>query len=104
MHQNVDLAAYFDRIGYLGSAQPTPETLAGIVGAHTRRIPFENLDSLLGIPVADLGPGALMEKLVHRRRGGFCFEQNNLLRYALVHIGFDVKTLLGRVCGAMPAS
>ena len=97
MHQKVDFTAYFERIGYLGSADPTPDTLAEIVAAHTRRIPFENLDSLLGIPVADLGPGALMEKLVHRRRGGFCFEQNNLLRYALVDIGFDVKPLLGRV-------
>ena len=97
MNQNVDFAAYFERIGYLGSADPTPNTLARIVAAHTQRIPFENLDSLLGNPVADLGSSALMEKLVHRRRGGFCFEQNNLLRYALVDIGFDVRTALGRV-------
>jgi arylamine N-acetyltransferase len=97
MHQKVDFAAYFDRIGYLGSIDPTPNTLARIVAAHTQRIPFENLDSLLGIPVADLGSSALMEKLVQRRRGGFCFEQNNLLRYALVEIGFDVMPLLGRV-------
>src|SRR4051812_35043139 len=56
MHQKVDLVAYFERIGYVGSADPTPNTLARIVAAHTQRIPFENLDSLLGIPVADLGP------------------------------------------------
>jgi arylamine N-acetyltransferase len=97
MHQKVDFAAYFERIGYQGSAAPTPNTLAQIVAAHTQRIPFENLDSLLGIPVADLGSHALMEKLVHRRRGGFCFEQNNLLRYVLEDIGFEVTTVLGRV-------
>jgi len=64
----VDVAAYFDRIGYQGPAEPTVETVRAIVAAHNRSIPFENLDPLLGIPVVDLSAAALSDKLVDRRR------------------------------------
>ena len=45
------------------------------MAAHNRSIPFENLDPLLGIPVADLSAAALADKLVSRRRGGYCHER-----------------------------
>jgi N-hydroxyarylamine O-acetyltransferase len=38
-----------------------------------KAIPFENLDVLLGLPI-DLAPAALEQKLIHGRRGGYCFE------------------------------
>ena len=79
----IDLAAYFDRIGYAGPAQPTVQTLHALVAAHNGSIPFENLDPLMGIPVADLGPAELTDKLVRRRRGGYCYEQNGLMGYVL---------------------
>lgn len=77
-------------------------TLAGLVTAHTRHIPFENLDPLTGVPVADLSAGALTDKLVHRRRGGYCYEQNNLMRYVLTGLGFDVDPLGARVVWMRP--
>ncbi len=92
-----DLAAYFARIGYSGPAEPTLETLHTLVAAHNRSIPFENLDPLMGIPVADLSAGALTDKLVQRRRGGYCFEQNGLMGYVLDELGFGVERLAGRV-------
>jgi len=92
-----DLAAYFDRVGYEGGTEPTVDTLRALVAAHNRSIPFENLDPLMGIPVADLGPAALTDKLVHRRRGGYCFEQNGLMGYVLADMGFGVERLAGRV-------
>lgn len=92
-----DLAAYFDRIGYTGSTAATVDTLHGLVAAHLRSIPFENLDPLMGIPVADLSASALDDKMVRRRRGGYCFEQNGLMGYALAQLGFDVDRLGGRV-------
>jgi arylamine N-acetyltransferase len=79
-----DLAAYLVRIGYTGPLDTTFETLTALVAGHTRSIPFENLDPLLGTPVADLGVQALTDKLVRRRRGGYCYEHNGLLRYMLV--------------------
>lgn len=92
-----DLAAYFDRIGYQGSASADPDTLRDVVAAHGRSIPFENLDPLLGIPVGDLSAEALSDKLVTRRRGGYCYEHNGLLGYALDELGYGVDRLAGRV-------
>jgi arylamine N-acetyltransferase len=76
----IDVSAYFARIGYSGPAEPTLATLTDLVAAHIRRIPYENLDPLLGVPVADLGPAALADKLIGRRRGSYCYEHNNLMR------------------------
>jgi len=93
----VDVAAYFDRVGYRGPAEPTVETVRALVAAHNRSIPFENLDPLLGIPVVDLSAEALADKLVTRRRGGYCYEHNGLLGYVLDGLGFGADRLAGRV-------
>jgi arylamine N-acetyltransferase len=103
-----DLAAYFRRIGYTGPAAATRDTLGGVVAAHNGAIPFENLDPLMGVAVADLGQSALADKLVDRRRGGYCYEQNGILGYALAELGFGVERLGGRVLwmntsGELPA-
>lgn len=98
----LDLGAYFDRIGYGGEAAPNLEVLRALMAAHTGSIPFENLDPLMGVPVDDLSPAALTDKLVHRRRGGYCYEQNGLLGYALAEIGFRVRRLAGRVVWMQP--
>lgn len=98
----IDLQAYLDRVDYRGRTAPTLETLAGLVAAHVRRIPFENLDPLMGVPVIDLSTEALTAKLVARRRGGYCYEHNNLMYDVLRALGFEVKRLAGRVVWMSP--
>ncbi|WAJ44809.1 arylamine N-acetyltransferase [Mycobacterium sp. Aquia_216] len=98
----LDLTAYFDRINYRGAVEPTLDVLQGLMTAHTQAIPFENLDPMMGVPVDDLGPDALIDKLVHRRRGGYCYEHNGLLGYVLAEIGFRVRRLSGRVIWMVP--
>jgi arylamine N-acetyltransferase len=98
----LDLTAYFDRINYRGAIEPALDVLQGLMTAHTQAIPFENLDPMMGVPVDDLGPDALIDKLVHRRRGGYCYEHNGLLGYALAEIGFRVRRLAGRVIWMVP--
>lgn len=98
----LDLSAYFERIGYRGASEPTLDVLRSLVSAHAQSIPFENLDPLIGVPVDDLGPAALSDKLVRRRRGGFCYEQNGLMGYALAEVGFRVRRLAGRVVWQSP--
>ena len=39
----------------------------------------------------------MFQKLVHNRRGGYCFEQNQLFLRALTALGFDTRPLLARV-------
>ena len=92
-----ELTAYLDRIGLAGPVSADVDTLRNIVAAHGRSIPFENLDPLLGIPVADLSAEALADKLITRRRGGYCYEHNGLLGYVLDELGYGVDRLAGRV-------
>jgi N-hydroxyarylamine O-acetyltransferase len=91
-----DLAAYFARIGLTGPCPPTLATLQAITHAHVRTIPFENLDVLLDRGI-DLAPEALERKLIHDRRGGYCFEHNTLLLHVLGALGFAVTPLSARV-------
>ena len=91
-----DLDAYFARIGYHGSRAPTLPTLHAISLAHVQAIPFEALDVLLGRRI-DLDPRAIEDKLVHRRRGGYCFEQNTLLLRVLAALGYRVQPISARV-------
>lgn len=91
-----DLDAYLARIG-LGL--PPPATIDGLTTvqrAHRLAIPFENLDVRLGRGIS-LDPDQVFEKLVRKRRGGYCFEQNQLFLRALAAIGFDARPLLARV-------
>src|ERR1700761_1034576 len=91
------VASYLNRVSYTGSTEPTLDVLGALVAAHNRSIPFENLDPLMGVPVVDLRQEALFDKLVHRRRGGYCFEQNGVLAEVLSQLGFGVDILGGRV-------
>jgi N-hydroxyarylamine O-acetyltransferase len=91
-----DLPTYLERIGLSGKP-----TLAELHRAHVTRIPFENLDPLVGIPVS-LAPDALMRKLVDGRRGGYCFEHNMLFKSALEALGASVEPMLARVRNGQP--
>jgi N-hydroxyarylamine O-acetyltransferase len=83
------LAAYLRRIGFHEVARPDLKTLRGLQDAHVHTVPFENLDVQLRRPVG-LDLDACFDKIVRRRRGGWCFELNGLLGWALGEIGFDV--------------
>ncbi|MGH8782389.1 arylamine N-acetyltransferase family protein [Paraburkholderia sp.] len=96
MHDTFDLDAYFARIGYAGPRTPTLDVLREIHRLHPCAIPFENLDPLTGRRVR-LEPSAVADKLVTRRRGGYCFEQNALLALVLTQLGFRVTPLIARV-------
>lgn len=69
---------------------------------HNGAIPFENLDVLLPREI-HLDDRTLEEKLINGRRGGYCFEQNGLLERVLRELGFNVRSLLGRVVLANPS-
>jgi len=92
----LNLDAYFERIGYAGPREASLETLAALHTAHLGAIPFENVDVLFGRPIR-LDLASLQAKLINRRRGGYCFEQNTLFAAVLRRLGFPVTTLEARV-------
>ena len=97
----LDLDAYFRRIAYTGPREPSLDALTTIVAGHTAAIAFENIDSLLGSAPL-LAPAALQAKLVGQRRGGYCYEQNALLRLVLLELGMQVTSLAARVVWMAP--
>jgi N-hydroxyarylamine O-acetyltransferase len=101
MSAALDLDAYLDRIGYTGPRTPTLDTLRAIHALHPAAIAFENLNPLLGWPVA-LDVASLQEKLIIGNRGGWCFEHNTLFRHALEALGFSVASLAARVVWNSP--
>lgn len=96
MADSFRLAEYLERLDIRGPVNPDLRTLKALHAAHVDAIPFENLDPFLGRPVS-LELAALQEKLVRRRRGGYCFEQNALFKAALDVLGFKVTGLAARV-------
>ncbi|WP_243304428.1 arylamine N-acetyltransferase family protein [Geothrix oryzisoli] len=96
MSAELDLAAYRRRIGYDGALEPRLDVLRALHLAHATAIPFENLDIQLGLPIR-LDLASLQDKLVRRRRGGYCFEQNTLFLAVLTAAGFEVMPCEARV-------
>jgi N-hydroxyarylamine O-acetyltransferase len=92
----VDVAAYLDRIAYRGPLDASVETLCGLHLAHLYAVPFENLDIMSGRPIA-LGNAELFDKVVTRRRGGFCYELNGIFCALLRELGFPATMLSAEV-------
>jgi len=97
----VDLDAYFARIGYDGPRQATLKVLRAIHQKHPDAIAFENIDVLLGKPIS-LDPADIDAKLIGAGRGGYCYEQNGLLKRVLTALGFEVTGLMARVFWMAP--
>jgi N-hydroxyarylamine O-acetyltransferase len=97
----LDLDAYLERIDYAGALTADADVLRGLHRAHVAAIPFENLDIVLGRTI-ELDLGRVQEKLVQRRRGGYCFEHNLLFAAVLDRLGYRVTRLAGRVQPARP--
>ena len=88
----VQLETYLNRISHSVPPSATLETLCAVQAAHLSAIPYENLDIHLGRTLP-LGVSAAYQKIVLERRGGWCYEMNALLAWALEGIGFRVALL-----------
>ena len=101
MTADIDLDAYFDRIGYTGPWEPTLDVLQALHRLHPAAIAFENLTPLMGERVS-LDLGDLQAKLVLGGRGGYCYEQNGLFKAVLTALRFQVHGLAARVRWGLP--
>ncbi|MGI8733700.1 MAG: arylamine N-acetyltransferase family protein [Pyrinomonadaceae bacterium] len=88
----MNIKAYLSRLQYSGPTTPNAETLLQLQVAHLQTVPFENLSIHAGEPIV-LENDALYEKVITRRRGGFCYELNGLFAALLRSLGFKVDML-----------
>jgi N-hydroxyarylamine O-acetyltransferase len=81
-----------DYLARIGAARPERADLAALATlqrAHLGTVPFENLSIHLGERIT-LEPDRLLDKVVRRRRGGFCYEVNGAFAQLLTDLGYDV--------------
>ncbi|KAL1422444.1 hypothetical protein MTO96_022310 [Rhipicephalus appendiculatus] len=72
------------------------DSLRTLIEAHLQRVTFENIDVLLGRPIA-LDVDSLFTKIVERGRGGYCFELNSLFARLLQALGYRLRLRVARV-------
>jgi len=88
----MNVRAYLRRIGIDPPVRADARDLARLHRQHLRSVPFENLSIHLGETI-DLHEAALHDKIVRRRRGGFCYELNGLFAALLRRLGYRVTLL-----------
>ncbi len=92
----LDLEGYLGRTGFRGERAATEGVLRELVRAHVTALPFENFDAVLGAAIP-LDVPAVQDKMLRRRRGGYCYEHAALFAAALERLGFRFTALHGRV-------
>jgi N-hydroxyarylamine O-acetyltransferase len=90
--------AYLDRIGETRPRVLDATALGALHRAHLLAVPFENLSLHLSESVS-LDEEELMDKIVKRRRGGFCYELNGAFALLLQGLGAEVRLVGARVHG-----
>jgi len=95
-HETV--VAYLDRVGVPASAASGAAGLRALHRAHQLTVPFENLSIHLAEPIS-LDEPDLIDKIVRRRRGGFCYELNGAFALLLEALGAQVSRVAARVYG-----
>lgn len=92
----MDINNYIRRIEYHGSLKPTLTVLRKLQKQHLLHVPFENLDIHYGRKI-NLSVNEFFDKIIERKRGGFCYELNGLFYALLSELGFEVKMVSARV-------
>ncbi len=86
---------YLATVG-VAAAEPSVALADALVRAHVDALPFSSLSVRLGEDLP-LHLESVHERLVTRRRGGYCFEHNLLMYEVLTELGFATRMYLGRV-------
>ncbi|UCD32930.1 MAG: arylamine N-acetyltransferase [Desulfobacterales bacterium] len=92
----IDADRCLKRIGYIGPTEPSLSTLKDLQKAFLLKVPFENLDIHIGQPIK-LSSKHIYEKIVSKKRGGFCYECNILFCNLINGLGFHAEYLSARM-------
>ncbi|KAB0517436.1 MULTISPECIES: arylamine N-acetyltransferase family protein [Pseudomonas] len=87
---------YLQRLGYDTPPAPTLHTLQALQLRHVCSFAFENLSSLIRLPVPIDLP-SVEQKVLLDGRGGYCYELNQMFLALLQELGFEARGITGRV-------
>lgn len=88
---------YLHRIGMDMPKAPTADALKALTRAHLIAVPFENLEVTDEHREPSLETDALFDKIVLRKRGGYCFELNKAFHHLLCSLGYSCYPVAARV-------
>ncbi len=91
----MDKEKYLNRIKHTGSLKPNLDLLKKLQKNHLMNVPFENLDIHYQTPI-ELDINRIYEKIIHKNRGGFCYELNGIFFELLLLLGFNAKRVSAR--------
>ena len=92
------VVSYLNRVGVTAPTVGDTAGLRALHRAHQLTVPFENLSIHLAEPIS-LDERDLIDKIVRRRRGGFCYELNGVFALLLEALGAQVSRVAARVYG-----
>ncbi|MFA5241981.1 MAG: arylamine N-acetyltransferase [Sulfuricella sp.] len=92
---NFALQSYLNRIGFRYEAKADIATVTEMMRCQLFTVPFENLDVQAG-KVVSLVPEEIVEKILYRNRGGYCYEVNGLFAMALQALGIPYQFVAAR--------
>lgn len=94
--RRLDVGGYLDRLGLSDSGPPSVESLHRLHAAHVEHVPYESLEIQLGRRTT-VDPVEAAERIVRRRRGGYCYHLNGAFSALLRALGYDVTRHIGGV-------
>ncbi|MGZ3752244.1 MAG: arylamine N-acetyltransferase family protein [Mucilaginibacter sp.] len=92
---NFDLQSYLDRIHFIGAVDSSIECISKLMQCQLFSVPFENLDVQAGKPISLAGDD-IVDKIIGRNRGGYCYEVNGLFALALQKLGIPYIFIAAR--------
>ncbi|KAG8431695.1 hypothetical protein GDO86_020453 [Hymenochirus boettgeri] len=92
----MNLESYLQRVGIGAPKPPSLDALRELHQQHLFSVPFESLSIHSGERIV-LDQALLFNKIVVRRRGGFCYENNGLFLWVLQVSGYQPAILSARV-------
>lgn len=92
----MNIERYLSRINFTDKLQSDLATLKSLHRHHLFNVPFENLDVHYK-RIFDLKSANVYDKVVNRRRGGFCYEVNSLFNELLTSAGFTTRIISAKI-------
>jgi N-hydroxyarylamine O-acetyltransferase len=93
---HLDVGGYLDRLCLTDPGPPSVESLHRLHAAHVEHVPYENLEIQLGRRTT-VDPVEAAERIVQRRRGGYCYHLNGAFSALLRALGYRVTRHVGGV-------
>jgi N-hydroxyarylamine O-acetyltransferase len=92
----MEIREYLARFFGTQNKEVSISNLAELQRLHMQHIPFENLDVIRKVPIY-LNLQSIYEKIVSRKRGGYCYELNGLFHWLLTELGYEAHLISATV-------